>query len=1610
MATFQFKQNFNNGENLDLDEIRMPPNMVHFIKNMTASTSGNSESALLAGNNQEVQHPLEGNVELSITLPAGDNRCVGFYSSEQTNEGYFFIHNSLTNHSIWKIRGDNGNTEKVYQGSLLPLTITPREFIAEGRVTLEIRSQINPSTGDEEELKMLIFTNGRIGQFLISVEDSIATNSYTTPTSYFTGAGTLYDPATLLTLTPPTPNKCMSIESVPFAPTDEELQNNLIKNAWQIRIKNVDVFGRESEHGIISTPYISGGTSGCISGSSETPRCFDITFDAGNPLVDKIQIEFRKWTGDARGTALNSGWFLYDVIEKWDNSMGVKWYLRDINPDLDYNPVTNEITYTFCGDKNCEPISEIETSRTEPDTPRFSDSVFSLNTRIGLANNVRGFEPIDPAEIAKVEFLNVESETEPCPPPELRTIIVYANIYRPFNDASGIIRESNDKIVWGNEDGDCSGATGNSFLVDQVFGDQENPGFIFYLAGTNYSCVATWGCLDLSGPTGVFTPLPDYPGTIPTDLAGSEFMMQIKLTVPAGKYVLRGSSHKSKQIDANYQKTSTYIGGYTTLNAAFAALTGPFARRNYAVNPIKELVIDVSSGDYIANGAGSPMFVILDLSGTNATPIDGYLFEQEGASTPIEMNPVKFNSIVVGDEFGSFFTDHNGFFFGIGEDGTRIEIFTDLCDGAGSVSQFTIYNRARRIMHGYGAGTGSECPMSGNWYNQVYIKKTEDGAYPEEARRRINQRVLLCDTVTGVPYIPVIMTKGMVYLTGADGEARLIAHNRYDYGTSVGGGSLPLLSGLVPNYSVSPASDDLLIFSQRGWCPWTACPSCTPTIPDATVLYEACCPIPPLSCDRIIDMSDVTINISVNNIKGIQSGGRYPVGFLLYDNIGRHTFVQRMTDDRGFVRSPNLNDTSFRKFDLTSIGFDIDPTTTFPSYFQYMTFCVAENTQFTDFFSWSADYVQFVDSTGATNTVNPTQIRIYYGSLNEYNKQFNFATNNGWQFQTTDNASKQADIVEFIMNGDGSWFDSYIGQPVMYDSQGLFFTIEYTDRLKDLINGALFRVIRPKPCQVNYIFYEQCLTIKLVDGVPQTLTGTIPYFDSYILSRSLPVPILQGQPGPIPPGGVPPNDVVYTSTNLETDNGYATTNSNSNNVLVMSTKDALTSFPFYFESPSPSDFSMSHLASRGRTQVQNPYEHQRRIGTEIALSAALTDRSSFNGLSYFDQANVQVFDRNTWGNITTVLVEVGRLLVICNSDHFHLDYNNTQLRQDDEGNIVAQNPDGIFTAPRRPSGTPFGCIPDFINTVRKYEGKVMWLDAAGRLVLNNFSSSVDVSKEDKERGIIGGYSGYLTNKIAAVNILNLDSINNGLNYWLAGIDPVTKEYYLTKFRTETLVAPPTFINTSLAPDLNANETLRIDMNSGILRGHTSFTPEYYGMMPKFVSGKNFFSFRNAGPWMHHKGVFVSSVTYANFYGTQCECVVTPVVNVHPHSEVVKRYLYLEFYTKQNISNQPTALPSVLFYADEIVTEKGQLSRLLVDRFDIRDGYQCAAFLCDLNTPTDPNLIPATTTHRIFDGNPLMGRWAKVRMRTNSEWAGTYFEVSGIITYGNGVEPTDKQQS
>lgn len=1497
------------GMDIDSDELYVQSEFATFLKNITYQVNDSDGKGIDEGSNAGVFTPLEANYKAcNLKFPDGENHVVGFYESKEFSEGYVFVHNSNSNHFIYRINKDRGNCELIIETPCLNFQLNPAHFIGKTRCTLQSIAYLNNASKKEEVRKFLIFTDNFNTQRFISVEDAILTNGFDPIRFPYFNTGSDCDKCNFINLGMQQPTDCIGITTVKRDSQDisDATKPNLLNyKTWQFRVKYIDVWGRESEHGNISDMFIISTGSNCVSSSNGLPRCIKLNFKAGCPLVDKIQIEFRNCNGNTRGLSTESDWFLYDVIDKYNDCGTGQWFERTIrNPYqeeydrlistgmttaeaekkagvlLKYDSITNTFQYHFCGDKECQPISPSQTNRSFNPLPITSSSVFSIAQNIGLANNRRGFPVLDCNVIDKIKFSVIPPEkNNECDDFKLRKITVWAFIYNIFNETYTPIRRDGNRNVFGVSD--CT--KNNPFTYQQIFpADQE--GFIGYLAGTKHYCISKQYSYNRLTGEYEYTGIPFNPGA--TINFFKRPLQKFEFSVLPGKYIFRISGHRSAPTD-DYQKTSTYTIGQTPISS--------LGQLSLETN---EFVINVCDEDVEIK---DPM-MIYDLTHTGnnclgeaTNVVEGYLYEDEINKIPIELARVQPNN---GKAFRRL-TDHNGHYFS----STRK-----------NNEYVRLYGLKSCTINSFLAK--SDTAYDGDytkWYrfNDLYAYKKEN-KYPATDRILIKGRVGLCtDANIGLQGVLVVLKRGQFAYTDANGEFVIVAHDRGDIGGRI----------------------DDLIYSQRGTCHIYDCDDrCKFCFTDVIVNAPAC-----NGLQRVFNVTDKKVNVKGLNLRGPKNGGRYGLGFKLHDWAGRKTFIQ--SNDSNYIDIPSIQETGV--FDFSKIKFSIDPGIIFPDYATELSFYITENLNYDDDLTWVAERIQYVDNTGNTNNAAPTQIRLYYEGLGEYNKQNNFSTNSVWQFILDTEAPVTGDQVEFIANGDGQIFNKRITSLVKYDKDGKYFSVDYTDQLKDLKDGVLIKLIRPKQCINKNFYYKICPVIKIKNGRPDIYEGTFNFFDSYMLTRQIPVPVEKKTSG-------------------------------TSGEIVTTTENQLKNYPFLFEHHSPSDLWGDHCWNKGEVNTKNPFENQRLLRTEIALSDAVSNNGIINGLGRFDEENTVVFDEQQWSGITGVFPELNNVLIICEHDFFIVPFNDTGVQVDPSGNVVARSAENKFGRPERKIGNNFGCQSNDINTIQIRNGIVVFLDRSrSGLVINNFSEAADLS--------FIGINSWIRTKTKFIDERN--GTDNNEKYFHGIIDPKHNKYFLTDFELKAVQIDADFINDSLELNPQISETMSIDLDNKSISYH-SFTPEYYGCIEGHNMDKQLISFRKGEAWFHHE-LRNANNRFNNFFGRDCEWVIEVIANIDNTKQ--KKFTWVEFYCKEI---QP--------YIDRIMTESGQASRLMPNWWDRREKFWAADFKCAINSIFDSNINEETGINVLLDGDVLYGRWIKTRFRPHPKFINNYFELTAII--------------
>lgn len=1488
--------------NLDKDSKDMQPNEARYIKNMTPYMGMNGQyDGVTQGFNMNRLKSLQAN-ELYLLISQlaidSENKVIGRLISKETNSVFVFVYNSAGNHLIYRINGDR-TYNIVYKGPLLKFVKRPEFFISEANATLEFLDIGNPETGEKERRSFLFIAHGVNYQRHICVEDSIATNSFDEiQYPYFSGN---YDKEQLINMGLATPKGCVSVKEVEWDEgVDKGLTNSLLRETLQFRIRQFDVWGRPSEFGIISDLYVPG-INDCLADNPRLPRCLDLSFDAGNPMIDKIEVAYRICNSQV--------WNVDATINLYTGSNIGEWWLRERNPNVDFNLVDNSITYRFCKNKECRPVPVADTNRLDNPLPRQSQAITKIAKYIGLGNNLSGFQPFSQELKSKIKF-TVEGPTSTATNNN-RNITIYVPIYNQALEWYQAVYkdETSPEYLYGGrrQKGSFGERNANPQDYDQVFrGVVGQSGFGGYLVGGG-TAISTQVYLNSQNE---FVDDPDHKGW---DLSPSGITYQkFEFTnVPKGVWIFRLYSHLvNPEANEQYRQTSELVYGVCDFN--------PVTKRinNFSGRERKELLIDVCEGDYNSLN-DNKVLVIADVAANDYKATSGYITETTGGL------PVELVNVTSQNGYTSQVSDHNGFYFFA----TR---------GSGRTFVFNLYNKCKTTQFGFSEGN------EGMRYVQIPLTNLNEGAfftirpdlsdYPDvECNRvQIKGRLTLAGTQIGISNAIVTLTRSQSAVTDADGYYTILAHDD----------------------GIKGRRDDSLIVS-GGACGYTGIDnSCIDVKP---IGFNAC-----VSCEeRIINVTDTLLYYTVQ--RGPLSGGTYGTGVVGRDWLGRVTFVQ----DTGYITIPSIIQS--KTIAPSKIKVEIDSTALFPDEIISITPWITQETTIEDYLSWIIDKVEFIDNTGAINNISPARIKIYYDSINEFNKQNNFNTTTGWQFiPQGETTPRTGDKVEFYINGDGKYFDTLVTALVKYDQDGQYFIIDYSDQLKDLKQNALVRLVRPRECtSENQPYFEICHPVNIVNNRAVEKEFYLNFFDTYYLSREIPVP------SSVNP--VNTETLSVRTTEVQNPDGSTTTTTQTTNETVNYVVDNR-SFGFLFEHHSPSNFWGEKCKNIGRVNTKNPYETEIYNVNQIALSGALSINGQLNYLNYFDNAKMTNLNLpNTTGGIVAMFFEVGIVLMIFQYDYCTVGFDDNIARVNGDGQLIAPSIDNQFGKPQRKIGNNNGCLLIDKNTIVKWNGLISYLDrASADLVQHNFSQA--------ESYIFAQCASWFKPKLSAVQ-------NDSNRYFIGGVNPFTNEYFLTDTALENTI----FVNNERKPNVTKPETNSFDILTKEYRGAFSFIPEYYASLDSDILGKQFFTFKSGEPYSH---VNINENQKFNvFYGEKVERVIHPVFVLDGIKKMRPKWV-------ENYGNR--------FFVDRIITDSNQESRILLEHWVRNDDLYAAPVLCDLKTPADLSYKPETGENKILDGTPLHAGWIDMRFIGDPAEDEFYTQTAGIVLHLYAQSATGEQ--
>ena len=1467
--------------NTDISSDYIKDGVVRFIKNLTLKKGANGDYVGALGHNEEKQKPLQANeLYAPISMPEGDNFPIGGKWFDKTNEAYIFVYNSLANHFIYRINCGIGTVEIVKINPDFNFQLSPEYFIHENGCELEVDYLVNPDTGEIKTLKQLFWTDGFNPQGYLVPDDCIATGGFdATKIPYFTGT---YDNNIPFRLGLPTLNKCITIAEVPHTGADDGLSNDLLFTPWQFRIQYIDVWGRPSEHTIISEPYYPQ-INDCIATSSNLSRAIDLTFEAGSPFINLINIEYRFGN--------NEQWYVDKTLFLYNGSNIGDWWTRQRNTDINsnpsiYNSSANTITYRFYRNQGQDPISVNETNRVKNPIPYTSKALFSLNKKIVLANNKEGSVPFSQDLKSKITA-SVTPPTESFV--ETRNITIYVPIWHQTNnDWNQVQKDGTNGYTWGNSN--------NAREFSQYFKNINQSGFGGYLVGSGYA-ISTQVYLDGSGQ------LVDDPELNGRNLSPTQFTMQkfVFNSVPPGVYIFRLMSHLADPTSVtDYQNTSTTVWGLC-----------PFIYNGTQLNvntngrlPYQELIIDARTGDYNTLN-DSKILCISDMSQSGFKATCGYIYETK--RNGYNQNPMELMSVTGGHGMWSIITDHNGFYW-----------FST--EGSGRTYSFKFYNKCASAEFTNGEGNANIMRFINYFIDEIGNPvKWPDYSTTACNRVLITGRCVLNNSTIGVPNITVCLTRGATAITDDNGNFTIIAHDMFTGG--VRNDSIILTNGTC---SYTDANGDYLN--------------------PVNIIIDKC-----VTCGSIRNYPlPGSFVLTYKTEKSLLSGGTYGVCCQGYDWLDRGNAAQFL----GYINIPSI--ITSKSIGASKVQITIDPTALFPKDVKYITFGITPETTMSTYLSWIVDRCEFIDNTGQINIIAPTQIRIYYASINEYNKQNNFSTTTAWQFIATGTSSPiVGDKIQFFINGDGTFFTKTIISLVKYDNEGSYFLVDYTSELANLTSNAYIRLIRPKTITGNEPFFEICDSrVDIVDGRALKNSLVLNAYDTFYLSRQIPVPTPLS---PIP--------VVTTTTQTSTPvSGTVITSVQA--ITSRTTTNESRIFGFRFEHHAVSNFWGDNVFNYGRPNYKNPYEGLIENGEQVALSGEMSSNGQLNYLNYFDDNLKVVFNVQNMLGITGVLVMSGRIRFVCQHGNFLVGWNDNLLRQNNDGTLSTPSAQNGFGQPERIEDSEYGCLERDKNTIGINGSEIVFLDSTlGELVGFGPRGTIHFTKGRHD----------------IIFIDKLKSIVGTNRFFHKGINPLTGEYLLTDFNLDSF----SYMNQERWYNADVNETLSFDMATGIFLGVFSFTPELYIGAASDEKHKQLFSFKGAMPYNHYN--IKENSLFNTFYGETCERVLVIVHNGNLLEE--KSFKWIEVYSK------------FLYFSPKITTDSGQLSRLNKSQWLRTLKFYKGSFLSDLRTPDVNNIVD----NKLFNGNKLYGKYAVITLVGDSKNNNQYSELSGIIVFSVPIE-------
>jgi hypothetical protein len=1279
-----------------------------------------------------------------------------------------------------------------------------------------------------------------------------------------------------------------AIRKLPNTPTDLGTLNRILDRAFQFCYQYIYTDGRQTITSPFSLPSIVKSTD-FLSNPDFLSKKIELELYAGSAMVESINIFYRvtRFRLDEAGTNLltYSNWSRYDNVKKFTDCgvnskfvIGNSYWLRQNAWDgYGYDATANTIKYVFDNSKLGQIVPQ-ELFERYQDMPSRSVALSNLGDSLMLANNEYGFNnfgcEITNSINASIGYVGNAGCTTP-----LRTIKMYAYIGRNrgnkgaqdlpridniFHSQVGYYVGDDKQMRFGgqyvNQDGPVfEDAESKYFELD--FADKDS--LTVYLKGTPYYADAEWyvckNNFDLERiETLVNSKSESDIAFVNQTLDNFGFFVAVfTLVVPAGRYVATLGRH-NVSTQGDFRGTSTYILGVA--NSRLASISSYFqgdgsdrisvktVKPNAIVSRSKEIEIDCTQSDVDLWGRGSlgDLFYVFapcfgSGSGRNRWQfVEGFLYESQANKIPMERFSYELfdSSSNQGLEFNGNYTDKNGFFFSWvtgGADEQNMDLRFPIKKDCNQPFTFVV-------------------PVSdgASWKKGqlVYFDTYNGGNVGVANRILINGRITDVTGTIGYSNIAVGIVDGAVDYTDNNGNFSLVVHNGIVGNTRIN------------NIYINAGGNFAIFIDGCGYVPLTQYNEGNPLITPSCALSIQ------NNQDRLYPQLNQRVVVSSNDQTSIKSNSNIAVTVIGADLAGRVTSAQKISEltvDSFNQRLPNGNLLPSVINWATSGGYSLPPE------IKWVSFAVSKSSNYKKYIQWVGDYIKFVDASG-NETDNPSTaslVKIGIGSLLEANIQRNFSLLSAYQFVINDR-------MRIYDNGEGVLFDTATyGGIIDVEVQGTNYNQSAINAnlIPPSSNTVLNSGNTGADPTVLYALYDSRFD-KLKDKkgfwielyTPAENNEELPFFEA---SRYYPV--INGAIAEYIGGGV--NNPQYnfpTSGTLE----YWDTYFLSRSIAIPDVGNRYVQHPF--ESPNVTDTWGYNLSSGGRANAINPYAAKTWYLDSIIRSDDFVSEGLINGLATFRSDNKKSFKGYQRGGIVAISCQFSVIFFLCQNDFFVTDFNYNYIYANAQGVQVA-NLDKSLGEPHQKIGSNYGASYEDTRAIIMYDKYIFFYDRKNEaFIMSDYRGASDITDMTDNEGRKYGVKSYMVKKTQFITQWNNSASIDRIFDVVAGIDTVRKNVFLTfRPRRSNNNTPESFVNNIRNIHLPANETLVFNIDRGKWTKFEGFTPEGYGKVRGASSGVQLVSFANGRPYLHNKDVKGSSL---NFYGVQTEPVISIVVN------------------------------------------------------------------------------------------------------------------------------------